>query len=466
MTLAKLTDRQAVLDAMAECDRLGDIEFLSRHGFGRAHRYRLVQAGRSHDSKAIAGVAHGYQFPASGPLRSADFQGGLMGAAGRLRRLGFDVVDDAVPSEEATGAPGAVAGRPGSERAMPTIATRFASDAATGTVLLLGCVKGKRSTPAPAADLYTSATFLKRRAYAEASGRPWFILSALHGLLRPDQVIEPYDMAFKDQSVGYRRLWGTGVVDALPAHGVRIDGTTFEVHAGDAYAAAIRGPIEAAGGSLQLPLAGLRMGEQLSWYGMHRGVPQPAQIEELVVRLTDRRGARAAAEFPWGDAGLASPGLYAWWVDEAGARELSAGLDAAVSAGLVYIGQAGATSWPSGGRSDATLLTRIGGNHLRGRVKTSTWRQTLASVLVGSVLPAPSSGWDAGWEAALTRWMTEHLSVVTVSVPDPRRLGALEHYVLLQIDPPLNLRDVTATPMRGRVSALRRMFRETTQSGE
>ncbi len=60
--------------------------------------------------------------------------------------------------------------------------------------MLVGCVATKAPAPAPAKDLYRSQLFTRRRAYAEASGKPWFILSALHGLVQPDEVTEPYDL--------------------------------------------------------------------------------------------------------------------------------------------------------------------------------------------------------------------------------------------------------------------------------
>ena len=53
---------------------------------------------------------------------------------------------------------------------------------------LVGCVKKKGSSPAPAGDLYISPLFIGRRRFVEASCDRWFILSALHGLLDPDQV--------------------------------------------------------------------------------------------------------------------------------------------------------------------------------------------------------------------------------------------------------------------------------------
>jgi hypothetical protein len=93
MSLAQLTSTTAVKSAIAECDRLGREKFLRVYGFRPARRYLLVFEGRKYDSKAIAGVAHGYQFPNIGPLTSAMFSGGVAktGAACRLRGLGFHI---------------------------------------------------------------------------------------------------------------------------------------------------------------------------------------------------------------------------------------------------------------------------------------------------------------------------------------------------------------------------------------
>ncbi len=52
-------------------------------------------------------------------------------------------------------------------------------------VLVLGCVKQKLRYAAQARDLYCSPLWRARRRYAEASGWPWFIMSARCGLLVP-----------------------------------------------------------------------------------------------------------------------------------------------------------------------------------------------------------------------------------------------------------------------------------------
>lgn len=91
MALADISSRQAVLDAVREFDRRGRDEFLRRYRFGKARRYFLVIDGRRYDSKAIVGVAHGYQFPSKGRLRFTDFRGGESTVQPLLERLGFSV---------------------------------------------------------------------------------------------------------------------------------------------------------------------------------------------------------------------------------------------------------------------------------------------------------------------------------------------------------------------------------------
>lgn len=49
-----------VLDAIAEYDRLGQTKFLKKYDFGESLEYRLVYGGKFYESKAIAGVAHGF----------------------------------------------------------------------------------------------------------------------------------------------------------------------------------------------------------------------------------------------------------------------------------------------------------------------------------------------------------------------------------------------------------------------
>jgi len=91
-----------------------------------------------------------------------------------------------------------------------------------------------------------------------------------------------------------------------------------------------------------------------------------------------------ASEWPAGAEGPDRPGLFTLWVDEIGAAELSRGLELPLEAGRIYLGQAGATKWPSGRANTDTLGDRIARTHLTGKVRSSTVRLTLAAILFAS----------------------------------------------------------------------------------
>ncbi len=81
--------------AVEECDRRGRAIFLDKYGYGPAKRYHLEYEGKRYDSKAILGVAYGYDCPELGPLDHGEFSGGVTAnaAATRLIELGFKVWD-------------------------------------------------------------------------------------------------------------------------------------------------------------------------------------------------------------------------------------------------------------------------------------------------------------------------------------------------------------------------------------
>jgi len=83
---------EAVLQAVAECNRMGRARFLEHYGFHPARSYYLSIDGKLYDSKAIVGVAYKYQFPARGPLKPEDFSGGQRTVKALLDRLGFHVI--------------------------------------------------------------------------------------------------------------------------------------------------------------------------------------------------------------------------------------------------------------------------------------------------------------------------------------------------------------------------------------
>jgi hypothetical protein len=336
-------------------------------------------------------------------------------------------------------------------------------------LVLIGCVKSKLGYPAPAKDLYTSALFRKERAYAESSGKPWFILSAKHGLVSPDEVIEPYDVYLKTMPDAYRAWWGRAVVSQLGEAFGPVDGVSIEIHASAAYVDQILPRLTIEGARVVTPLHGLTMGQRLAWYGGAdtgdpddddddapapvRSVPSAPALRDVIERLGRSDGAMSPQEFvSTGGMGLRHPGMYSWWVDHAGAATLSAGLDHQIVPGLIYAGLAGATHTRLGKKSSNTLWGRIRTMHLGGRHEFSTFRHSLGSILAKEFL------WTGIDEAALTAWMYEHLRVVAVPVADADSLDDLETTVLAQLDPPLNLMKMSKTPVRKRLSDLRRQY--------
>jgi hypothetical protein len=67
------------------------------------------------------------------------------------------------------------------------------------TLCLVGCCKTKLRRAAPAKELYCSALFRLCREWAERHADAWAILSARYGVVRPDEVIEPYDATVADR---------------------------------------------------------------------------------------------------------------------------------------------------------------------------------------------------------------------------------------------------------------------------
>jgi hypothetical protein len=82
--------RKAVLKAIEQFDDMGRGEFLSHYGFKPASQYMLTHKGRRYDSKAIVGVAHGFNSRGARPLLSKEFSGGAATVQKALRRLGFE----------------------------------------------------------------------------------------------------------------------------------------------------------------------------------------------------------------------------------------------------------------------------------------------------------------------------------------------------------------------------------------
>jgi hypothetical protein len=127
------------------------------------------------------------------------------------------------------------------------------------TIGLVSCGKGKLDHATLARHLYTGDLFRKASAYSIANYDKWFILSAKHGLLDPDDTIEPYDLSLKDLSAEGRRIWAKRVLAQIDDCG--LSNETFYIHAGERYAEHLETHLNS-----ERPLRGLGIGKQLAWY--------------------------------------------------------------------------------------------------------------------------------------------------------------------------------------------------------
>lgn len=133
-------------------------------------------------------------------------------------------------------------------------------------IAIVSCVKTKRAVASAAADLYKSALFRGLRTYAERNADIWYILSAKHHLVRPDEVIEPYEKTLNRMQKRERHEWAERVkaqlTDAIPENAQVI------LLAGMRYREEIE-PFLRERFTVTVPLEGLSFGRQLAWLKEH-----------------------------------------------------------------------------------------------------------------------------------------------------------------------------------------------------
>lgn len=82
-------------------------------------------------------------------------------------------------------------------------------------MVIVGCGRSKRDQPIAARHLYTSDRFQTACATAEILGAPYYILSGLHGLVRPDEVLLPYDLNLTVSDLKHRKAWSERIAAIL-----------------------------------------------------------------------------------------------------------------------------------------------------------------------------------------------------------------------------------------------------------
>jgi hypothetical protein len=125
----------------------------------------------------------------------------------------------------------------------------------SGRVVLIGSSGAIADAPDAVGNLFRSDGFAAARQHAVHSRLPWFVLSAKHGLLDPDDVVSPFSTQIDDQPAAYRSAWGEWVVAQL-ADRLQLDGVVVEVHGGVDFAQPLRQSLTRRGAVLDIPLPG------------------------------------------------------------------------------------------------------------------------------------------------------------------------------------------------------------------
>ena len=130
-------------------------------------------------------------------------------------------------------------------------------------LVLISCSKSKLTTKAPARDLYTGQLFKRAVSWAERHDLPWFVVSALHELVTPDQEISPYNYTIKDRRQREREQWAHQVVSQLTnyagphSHAILI--------LPEPYRRFIEPELFTNKITYENPLAGMGIGQQMKW---------------------------------------------------------------------------------------------------------------------------------------------------------------------------------------------------------
>lgn len=124
---------------------------------------------------------------------------------------------------------------------------------------MISCVSQKQPKRAKVRELYVSTLFKLNLKYAELlKPDAIYVLSAKHGLLALEDEIEPYEVTLNNMKTAEIRQWAEKVMEQLSSQ-VDLDRTRVIFLAGDKYRRYLLPHIP----SYEIPLQGLRIGEQL-----------------------------------------------------------------------------------------------------------------------------------------------------------------------------------------------------------
>jgi hypothetical protein len=135
-------------------------------------------------------------------------------------------------------------------------------------VCLIACASQKQVVAMPAQDLYQSELFRKSVGWMHHQNFDrWFILSAKHGLVKPEQILEPYNLTLNTMKAYARRQWAQSVLNELIT--VLPEPASITFLAGWKYREYLSEPLHEKGYEVLIPMRSLGIGKQLQWLDAH-----------------------------------------------------------------------------------------------------------------------------------------------------------------------------------------------------
>lgn len=130
-------------------------------------------------------------------------------------------------------------------------------------IALISCTKLKQNYRCEAQEMYKpSQLFSKILRYIKIQNYDkWFILSAKYELLKPNEIIEPYNISLNNMNKKEKIHWSNNVFKQL----IKYKPDLIDFYAGENYRKYLIPLIEDENIIYYIPLKGLGIGKQMQW---------------------------------------------------------------------------------------------------------------------------------------------------------------------------------------------------------
>jgi len=130
-------------------------------------------------------------------------------------------------------------------------------------IALVSCTKLKQEYSCEAKDMYLpSQLFRKARNYIEKNNYDnWFILSAKYGLLKPTDIIEPYNITLNTMKKDEIIRWSYDIFNILSKYNIKI----MDFYCGEKYRRYLIPLLKNKYITCNIPMESMGIGQQLRW---------------------------------------------------------------------------------------------------------------------------------------------------------------------------------------------------------